>query len=169
MQVLRLAFDSFGLRTCHTFASVLTISCAGDGDCQALTEALQVPHATSQRRRIGVLSARSDIPVGPGQLKEQELVLLAVNANPDVSAACGGSHWCRHPPWRCTLPAEQSKYVSFAASAAAADLTQGLTMLRRSLLVLSPGSAKARHYDTAGGTNTGVAKGLLRKLNAGLG
>ena len=49
------------------------------------------------------------------------------------------------------------------------QLAQGLTNLRRSLLVLSPGSAAARHYDTAGGTNTGVAKGLLRKLNTGLG
>ena len=30
----------------------------------------------------------------PGQLKEQELVLLAVNNNADVTTACGGSHWC---------------------------------------------------------------------------
>ncbi len=42
-----------------------------------------------------MLSALSDFPVRLGQLKKQELVFLAVNDNPDVSAACGGSHWCR--------------------------------------------------------------------------
>ena len=68
---------------------------AGDADCQALTEALQVRHITPQRRRTGELSALSEFPVRLGQLKEQELVFLAVNDNPDVSAACGGSHWCR--------------------------------------------------------------------------
>lgn len=30
----------------------------------------------------------------PGQLTEQDLVLLAANNNPDVTTACGGSHWC---------------------------------------------------------------------------
>jgi len=73
------------------------------------------------------------------------------------------------PAMALHIASRAEQVCQLAASVAAADLTQGLTMLRRSLLVLSPGSAEARHYDTAGGTNTGVAKGLLRKLNAGLG
>ena len=36
------------------------------------------------------LSAR----LHPGQLTEHDLVFLAVNNNPDVTTACGGSHWC---------------------------------------------------------------------------
>ena len=56
----------------------------------------------------------------PGQLTEQDLVLLATNNNPDVTTACGGSHWCARSKLGISV-------VYFAVSGEAAFIRKPVT------------------------------------------